>query len=452
MTSVKAPALTRRPSQQDLDEIKQSEADDVYTQQVLKREIHWKQYADSGFISNQELGLLLDYDSASNEEEQDDLLQEKGPEYASVYLKALSMIREPDTVQYLLAIVDNLLSAEPRRARYFYAVNRDAYAPFLSILKRRDESQFTVNKAVHVLAVLFSESHGESAAELSEYLHWILEQAVGSKGRELLAHLGAIKDLLKSVAVQKQFVDAGGLKTVIAIMAREASNTQVLYIGGFIIWLLTFNKEVYPDLHENLVVRKLVDVTRNVLREKVVRIAVAAFKNLLNQDTFNEDMIYSGLPKVLTTLRGRKWKDEDLKKDVVAVDEVLQTSLRVLSSFEKYKTELLSGDLAWTPVHTERFWRENVNKFDEKGFSLVRQLIQLLQSESNTVVEVACYDLGEFARFHPDGKLYIQKFGGKPPLMRAMSHKDAKVKKQALLAVQKLMITNWEYLQKGGRS
>ena len=62
--------------------------------------------------------------------------------------------------------------------------------------------------------------------------------------------------------------------------------------------------------------------------------------------------------------------------------------------------------------------------------------------------EVACFDLGEFARFHPDGKKIIHKFKGKEVLMKNLQDKSPKVSKAALLATQKLMVANWEFLNK----
>jgi hypothetical protein len=40
----------------------------------------------------------------------------------------------------------------------------------------------------------------------------------------------------------------------------------------------------------------------------------------------------------------------------------------------------------------------------------------------------------------------IQQLGLKIPLMQLMEDKNLEVKKHALLAIQKLMVTNWEYL------
>jgi len=42
-------------------------------------------------------------------------------------------------------------------------------------------------------------------------------------------------------------------------------------------------------------------VLKNVLREKVVRVAFAMLRNLLNKPGFNETMIASGLMKLLPT-------------------------------------------------------------------------------------------------------------------------------------------------------
>lgn len=36
-----------------------------------------------------------------------------------------------------------------------------------------------------------------------------------------------------------------------------------------------------------------------------------------------------------------------------------------------------------------------------------RSLIQLLASEDDEVVSIACYDIGEFARFYPNGRTYV---------------------------------------------
>jgi len=58
-------------------------------------------------------------------------------------------------------------------------------------------------------------------------------------------------------------------------------------------------------------------------------------------------------------------KDEDLKNDMESVGEILEKNIKILSSFEKYVKELNTDKLDWTPVHTEKFWKENVKRFED---------------------------------------------------------------------------------------
>jgi hypothetical protein len=49
----------------------------------------------------------------------------------------------------------------------------------------------------------------------------------------------------------------------------------------------------------------------------------------------------------------------------------------------RYRKELLSGHLDWTPAHRSRaFWVDNVNKFSDNDFMALKSLIVVLQSEA----------------------------------------------------------------------
>merc|ERR1712077_117675 len=74
-------------------------------------------------------------------------------------------------------------------------------------------------------------------------------------------------------------------------------------------------------------------------------------------------------------------------------------------------------------------------------------LIQLLQTSNDPLIlSVACFDLGEYVRHYPRGKHVLEQLHGKSMVMSLLSHKDHNVRYEALLAVQKLMVHNWEYL------
>jgi len=263
--------------------------------------------------------------------------------------------------------------------------------------------------------------------------------------------LTATKDMLKNSENHPVFLKEGGLPPLSQCLRREEDNMQVLYLGCFSLWLLSFGKaEIIEVFKEAEIVRRLVEVLKkSIHRDKVIRIALATLKNILNEATCCEEMIAYGLPKIMQPILSKTtWKDEDIMKDAKAINEVLEAKIEELSSWEKYRAEVLSGNLQWSPVHNDQFFRENIAHFEDKNFEVVRCLIELLESKDALSLEVACHDLGEFARFFTDGKKIIQKFGGKTKLMIHMNNPNPKVAKQALLSVQKMMVNNWEYLSK----
>lgn len=67
----------------------------------------------------------------------------------------------------------------------------------------------------------------------------------------------------------------------------------------------------------------------------------------------------------------QNWEDEDVTAALEALKEALAANIKLLSSWEKYKKEVLSGSLDWSPMHTsEQFWVENAAKFEERDFQV----------------------------------------------------------------------------------
>jgi V-type H+-transporting ATPase subunit H len=277
---------------------------------------------------------------------------------------------------------------------------------------------------------------------------------------------------------------------------RVAANLQTLYVAEFNLWLLTFHDALLPQLKRTNIVLEMVHVLKTVSREKVVRMAVAILYNLVSKThvsevkggdddedeeknekeepdqkhrqpsyfeaplDFAEDLVGFHLHKTLPTLLTRKFKDEGPREQLEYLDEVLRTTLRKLSSFDMYFAELKTGYLSRSPVHTENFWQEHYRNFSRDNYDMIQRLSSLLdwvaadENPKNDIVtlEMACYDLGEFARFHPEGRRMIGVFNIKHKLMALMDHPNNEVRKQALLSVQKVMIPNWDDLNKTAKS
>ena len=65
--------------------------------------------------------------------------------------------------------------------------------------------------------------------------------------------------------------------------------------------------------------------------------------------------------------------------------------------------------MEWSPVHkSEKFWRENAGRLNEKNYELLKILINLLEtSKDPLVLSVACHDIGEYTRHYSRGKRYL---------------------------------------------
>lgn len=104
---------------------------------------------------------------------------------------------------------------------------------------------------------------------------------------------------------------------------------------------------------------------------------------------------------------GQKFDDPDIIDDIEFLYQKLQESIQDLSSFDEYSTEVRSGRLEWSPVHTtEKFWRENAARLNEKNYELLKILIRLLEASNEPMVlAVAAHDIGEYVRHYPRGKV-----------------------------------------------
>jgi hypothetical protein len=79
-----------------------------------------------------------------------------------------------------------------------------------------------------------------------------------------------------------------------------------------------------------------------------------------------------------------------------------------VSSWDKYKKEVLSGTLDWSPMHTsEVFWRNNVDKFEEKDFQLLRVLFKLLETNRDLRTQVRPRGGGQSCWARVEGGLHL---------------------------------------------
>ncbi|EKF31005.1 ATP synthase, putative [Trypanosoma cruzi marinkellei] len=264
----------------------------------------------------------------------------------------------------------------------------------------------------------------------------------------------------------------------------SASIVQLIYETLLVSWLLSYEYRGVVELQKYKMIPHVHRVLHRMQKEKCVRVALMVLWNMVeaerqyitlisnpsttdwvNSDiyelgrangskgpNFIAEMVGVGMLKTLAQLSRRKFGDEDISVVINELKNVLEHSMEKLTSFSEYRGEVLSGEMEWTPVHTSnKFWKENVMQFENNDYEVLVALGNtIMTTHQDLTLAVACYDLGEVVRHHPTGKsllLLPRMEGVKNRVMALMSHPNPEVAKNALLAVQKIMVQRWEYIQ-----
>ncbi|XP_030752003.1 V-type proton ATPase subunit H isoform X1 [Sitophilus oryzae] len=465
----------------------QQKATDIRAQKV-----NWQSYYQSQMISQEHYNFIVAFD-VNDHQKRESLLKKDRNQCAQTFLNLLGHVSKDQTLQYILVLIDDMLQEDRSRVEIFHEYankkKESVWGPFLNLLNRQDG--FITNMTSRIIAKIacWSQTPMERS-DLHFYLTWLKDQLkaqfdalattlVSDPGRgESTEHYSENRfdeqgvsgsdisnnEYIQSVARCLQmmlrideyrfaFVSVDGISTLLSVLSGRV-NFQVQYQLIFCLWVLTFNPLLAEKMNKFNVIPILADILSDSVKEKVTRIILGVFRNLIekpeDQQVAKEHciaMVQSKVLKQLQILEQRKFDDEDITADVEFLSEKLHSSVQDLSSFDEYATEVKSGRLEWSPVHKSKFWRENAQRLNEKNYELLRILIHLLEtSKDPLVLSVASFDIGEYVRHYPRGKHVIEQLGGKQLVMQLLAHEDPNVRYEALLAVQKLMVHNWEYL------
>ncbi|CAK7333647.1 unnamed protein product [Dovyalis caffra] len=466
---------------------------ELTTEQVLKRDIPWETYMVTKLISGTDLQLLRRYDNRP-ESYRAQLLDDDGPAYVRVFVTILHDIFKEETVEYVLALIDEMLTANPKRARLFHdksLANDDPYEPFL-----RQVFIYVVSFSVIVQIALESArpktqsllSNGEASNSKSKItciddvlkglVEWLCAQLKkpSHPSRSIPTAISCLATLLKEPVVRSLFVRGDGVKLLIPLIcpASTQQSIQLLYETCLCVWLLSYYEPAIEYLATSRSLPRLVDVVKSSTKEKVVRVVVLTFRNLLSKGAFGAQMVDLGLPQIVQNLKAQAWSDEclsagvesyfrgvsvavpkccsvlgycrsstfDLLEALNQLEEGLKDKIKKLSSFDKYKQEVLLGHLDWSPMHKNpAFWRENITNFEENDFQILRVLVTILDTSNDPrALAVACFDLSQFIQYHPAGRVIVTDLKAKERVMKLMNHENTEVTKNALLCIQRLFL------------
>jgi len=417
----------------------------------------------------------------------DELLETEGTghEYAMSLLAVLSNVTDEPILRYTITLVEDLLDCtsfsklaqrvDLFRSRVPSPSGGKAPANVAPVLRlvNISTSPYVVTKAAKAAAILlsFNPVKSETALALIHWIHSVLrsrdayQSATGGSGDaasgadvgepkyQVSAAVSAVMSLVQNPFLRSKLVENGVIEAMIPVFSTR--NPQLLYEAVFSFWVLSLDAEACAVMDRVNAVQILASIARLDGPVKVLRLSLGVLANItalgpLNPvvETSLAAMSETPLPAVINQiLDEKKLEDPELMADAATLKAAIDANLRVLTSMERYDREVTSKQLRWTAVHTTEFWKENFKRFEEDNFRLIRALAEVITSAVDvTTLAVACYDIGEFARFHPHGRLIIDKLRIKTQVMGLLKSEDEGLRRQALLCCSKLMVSRWQFV------
>ncbi|EKX72012.1 vacuolar ATP synthase subunit H, putative [Theileria equi strain WA] len=258
------------------------------------------------------------------------------------------------------------------------------------------------------------------------------------------AKLYAIANILELDKYRK-LIENGTVANLLKSSLDKEANPNAQYKAVYCIWLISRSEEYVELLYKIGIVHALCALFSSTKVEKVVRVCLLLFKNLFQSWNCIEVMFDMNIAQTLTLLEYDKWRDEELYDTIHKLHAQLEAKTSKLSNFERYCSELNTGTLRWSVLHSEKFWAAHFEKFEQDEFSNITKLVDLLyKSTDPTTISIACFDLGEFARLYHNGKKICKKLKVKDKVMELIGNKDREVAREAMLCAQKLMVQHWQ--------
>ena len=450
--------------------------------------------SDDDFINEDDFAIIeyfADYDMLQLKEDIENTPDRVHQHYNAV-LKGLDTITDEVVVKFLLVVLYNLVEAiSSSMNETSNAVVREGNLNKLMALLDSPKLE-DVDMASKILAHLSIIPNSMPTNTIDAFMTWMQREMI-SKGVKLTQALQALMIVLRDNSSRDAFQKRGGVAILARLCDPKCGEIQRLYEVCFCLWVLSYNETAVEEFGPAKIIEKLSEIVESNFREKLTRVAIALLVNVVSKQNgeYCQTMTECNLLDTLMTLMEKHWSDPDVVSDMEQLKEAIQKNYRVLSSFERYKKEVLRGEIKWGPVHSEKFFRDNAESIADDDFKLVNKLIDILRQavatspsiaaendneeskgksdnsnnnsrndDSNSTknmiqnlstlsmesVAVACYDLGEFMRFYPAGKRILIGLGAKTLIMALMSHENLNVQQQALACCSKLMVSNWDQI------
>lgn len=399
-------------------------------EKLLQNKISWDSISSANIITSEQASVISK--------------GEPTPEYIDALMNVAENVSTVETLQHTLALIDDATTKNVSLLKNF---DEKYLNTLIKLLSKEDETIQLL--AGRIIASKLSNVYEVTKMDYTPVFKWVTN-LLDSESMEVVDLASQyIQSYLSAIPLRNEFYrNTDGVSKIINVLVKRSPNSQLQYQLIFSIWLLTFEESICAEINKtHNIIPVLIDIAKSAIKEKIVRVVLQTFRNMLEKAPGANmiPMLGNKMVPFCETLLGRKWSDSEITDDLTYLKEELSKNIQKLSTFDEYSTEVFSGKLEWSPPHkSEQFWKSNAERLNENNYELLRILTRLFSTSTDpTVLAVACNDLGQYVKYHPEGKKFIQDIGAKQHIMELMTHEDPDVRYQALCATQKYMLHAW---------
>jgi len=395
----------------------------------------------------------------------------------SSVLESATKAKRPDVVQYILALLADLLDGIPALSKAL-SEHPVPFKPFLPLLTQSQDPESAIPLLTSTVVTKMISSSPELAEKattampkLLSYLSTLAKSSDGGlqdiavldysallqdkKSRKIFWDqrkdtISPLIDILRAAAGVANGDSASTLWSGNASI-RTSEGTlgggvglQLLYHVLLVLWQLSFEGATIGEGLEDEydIIPLFTQLLRLSPKEKTTRLLVSSLYNLLsaNQNTLLPAAVLARLPALLQNLNGRHLSDQDLLEDLQNLTDMLEEYTKTQTTFDEYAAEVNSGHLRWSPPHrSPTFWAENARKIleFEKG-ELPKKLAEIMSKpweNDKQVLAIACNDVGCLVKEVPEKRYQLEKLGLKTRVMELMAEPDETVRWESLNAL-----------------
>lgn len=462
---------------------------------IRTRSISWTSFQKAGFITEENVTVLKAITSVNDQEDpasRVEVILKDLPLYSKTLFNSISQLLSPSTSKVVnydllkillvifydgLTFIDNS-TFENTMTYQIFKISKsqdDPFKTFSTILTastsatdETNDSPYIVSiLSAHILTFLTTSKPDSKAAKFIPSLLSYIQSNLMSTNSSHSQFLGV--QLLKEILSIKSFRDiytsssssSTYISSLVSAMLNKNIELQMKYLSIYCLWTLTFVPSVSKLLSTSPqyaeIIPAMFKFANDAVKEKVVRLSISILINFLNTSSHSSSdkneiikkfLLANGLT-IVKNLIERKWSDDELKEDLNTLYDLLNDSIKSLTNFDEYQNEIQTKHLIWSPCHkNSEFWYDNIDKFKENNWKLLKSLITLLSDDTNNSADqlylnqsIICYDLAMIIKVAPEVVKVINNLGTKTKIMTLMNSPNSNVKFEALRTTQ-LLVAN----------